>query len=193
MLRRARDLRFGGSKALSAWEHRFEARLQLNGEQAKPVSHSRRRYEPEGLDARSCRRMYSRRENLLCVPERKYSHSSAWWKQLSAKVASVLGKKGDTYIRVPVQLPERSRLESHDRRSDGLRYGEVAGVDCLNGSSAAGGLFGFNLAGFEDVGAVAFELAEGRVDALLGEVGLEDVGVGGGDGVEEGFVDAYFH
>lgn len=77
-----------------------------------------------------------------------------------------------TYIRVPVQLPQRSRLESYDRRSDGLRYGEVTGVDCLDASSASSGFLSFDLAGFEDVGAVAFELAEGRVDALLGEVGL---------------------
>lgn len=84
---------------------------------------------------------------------------------------------------MPMQFSQRAWLERHDRRGDGFCDWEVARVYCLDASSATGGFFGFDLAGFEDVGAIAFELAEWRFDRFGGKVGFEDVGVCGGDGV----------
>jgi hypothetical protein len=105
--------------------------------------------------------------------------SSEWW-----------GKMLDAYVRVPVQFSQRSWLESNDRGRDGLRYREIARVDDLDGAAATCCDLGLEFACFEDVGAVAFEFAEGRVDGCGGEVGLQDVGVGRWDGVEDGGVDA---
>jgi hypothetical protein len=102
-----------------------------------------------------------------------------WWEEVF-----------DAYVRVPVQFSQRSWLESNDRGGDGLCYGEVARVDDLDRSTASGCDFGLEFACFEDVGAVAFEFAEGRVDGCGCEVGLEDVGVGRRDGFEDGGVDA---
>ena len=55
-------------------------------------------------------------------------------------------------------------------------------VDDLDGAAASGCDFGLEFACAEDVIAVAFEFAEGRVDGCGGGVGFEDVGGGGGDG-----------
>ena len=85
---------------------------------------------------------------------------------------------GDAYIWMPVEFSQRSWLESDDGRGDGLCHREVARVDDLHGAAASGCDFGLELAGSEDVGAVAFELAEGRSDGCSGKVGLQDVGVG---------------
>ena len=94
------------------------------------------------------------------------------------------------YVRVPVQFPQRSWLECYDRRSNGFRHGEVARVDDLDGAAASGCDFGLKFACAENVGAVAFEFAEGGVGGCGGGVGFEDVRVGRGDGVEDGCVDA---
>ena len=71
---------------------------------------------------------------------------------------------------MPVEFSQRSGLECHDRGCDGLCYGKVARVDDLDGTAASGCDFGLEFAGSEDVGAVSFELAEGRVDGCGGEV-----------------------
>lgn len=97
----------------------------------------------------------------------------------------------DAYVRVPVQFSQRSGFESHDGGGDGFRYGEVARVDDFDGTAASCCDFGREFACFEDVRAVAFEFAVGRVDGFGGEVGLQDVGVGRWNGVEDGGVDAW--
>ena len=91
---------------------------------------------------------------------------------------------------MPVEFSQGSWLESDDGRGDGLCYGKVARVDDLDRAAASGCDFGLEFACAEDVIAVAFEFAEGRVDGCGGGVGFEDVGVGGGDGAEDGCVDA---
>jgi hypothetical protein len=82
------------------------------------------------------------------------------------------------YVWVPVQFSQRSWLEGDDRGSDGFCHGEIARVDDLDGAAASGCNLGLDFTCFEDVGAVAFEFAEGRVDGCGGEVGLQDIGVG---------------
>jgi hypothetical protein len=84
---------------------------------------------------------------------------------------------------VPVQLSQRSRLECHDRRRNGFRHGEIPRVYNLDRAAASCCLLRLDFAGAENVGAVAFEFAERRVDAAGCEVGFQDVGVWGGDGV----------
>ena len=82
-----------------------------------------------------------------------------------------------------MHLPQRSLLERNNRRSNRLRDREIARIDRLDRSSTTGDFFGFELAGFEDVGAVAFELAVGGVDGQVGdaEVVFENVGIWGRD------------
>jgi hypothetical protein len=78
-----------------------------------------------------------------------------------------------------MQLPQRPRLERNNRRSNRLRHGEVATINRLDRSTTARDLFGGDLAGLEDVRAVAFEFAVGGVDGEVGgaEVCFQNVGV----------------
>lgn len=89
-----------------------------------------------------------------------------------------------------MQLTQRSRLQNHHCRRDGRGGGEVARIDDRDGAAGAGDLDGRVLGEVVGVGGVAAEGAVGRVDAAVADVALEDVGVGGGDGVEDGGVDA---
>jgi hypothetical protein len=94
---------------------------------------------------------------------------------------------------MPVQLPQRPRLERSNRRSNRLRHGEVATINRLDRSATAGDFLGGDLAGLEDVRAVAFEFAVGGVDGEVGgaEVCSQNVRVWGWDGGEEVCVDAW--
>jgi hypothetical protein len=60
-----------------------------------------------------------------------------------------------TYVRVPVQLSQRSRLKRHDRRRNGFRHREIPRVDNFDGAAASCRLFRLDFASAEDVRAVA--------------------------------------
>ena len=84
---------------------------------------------------------------------------------------------------MPMQLPQRPRLKRNNRRSNRLRHRKIPRIHSLDRPTTTKDLFSSDLTRFEDVGAVAFELAVGGVDGQVGdaEVVFENVGIWGRD------------
>ena len=90
-----------------------------------------------------------------------------------------------------MQLAQSARSERDDSRSDGSRDGEIARVDdgdvppaSRDGDARLGGRVVVDVRAGPAEAAAGSGVVRGRHGAV------EDVGVGGGDGVEDGLVDA---
>lgn len=91
---------------------------------------------------------------------------------------------------MPVQLPQSTRLQRHDRRCDGFGDGKIARINYCQGTSTArrrGYLF---LGQFVDVGAIAFELSIWAGHRGVSDVAFDNIWIWCRDGIKHGFVDS---
>lgn len=71
--------------------------------------------------------------------------------------SSRLIKQEPAYIRVPVELTQTLGLKFDDGGCDGLRDGEIRGINLAESSTMAGDGLGGMLVGVIDIGAIALQ------------------------------------
>lgn len=99
--------------------------------------------------------------------------------------SSRLIKQGPAYIGVPVELTQTFGLKFDDCGCDGLRDGEIRGINLAESSTMAWDRLGGMLVGVIDIGAIALQSTLRRLVSIRADSAIQNVWELGGNIVKD--------